>query len=118
MSNEIVLQLDPSPTNGRNSEATFITLKNGRILLVWSKFDTGNHSDFGSCVIAARHSDDEGKTWSSRDEVLVGKEGGSNMMSPSLLRLKDGRIALLTLKKEGHAISMPWIKNLASWVHQ
>jgi hypothetical protein len=38
MSNDIVLQLSPSPTNARNSEATFVTLKSGRILLASEAF--------------------------------------------------------------------------------
>ena len=69
MSNEIVLQLDPTPRNARNSEATFVTLKDGRILVAWSKFVTGNNSDFGAGVIAGRCSSDGGQTWSRKVEV-------------------------------------------------
>src|SRR5436190_1904573 len=100
MKNEIVLQLNPSRRNGRNSEATFVTLKSGRILLAWSKFTSANHSDFGSGMIASRYSDDGGKTWSRRDETLIQQEGAVNVMSPSFLRLKDGRIALHYLRKD------------------
>lgn len=110
MSNDIVLQLNPSPTNARNSEATFITLENGRILLAWSKFIGNDHSDFGSGVIAAHWSDDGGRTWSSDDRVLVQQEGTTNVMSPSFLRLQDGRIALLYLRKDGHHLCMPYIR--------
>jgi len=110
MSNRIVLQLDPTPTNARNSEATFVTLKNGRILLAWSKFIGRDHSDFGSGVIAARWSDDGGRTWSSSDRVLVKKDrAAKNVMSPSLLRLQDGRIALLYLRKVGFHDCMPFM---------
>lgn len=110
MSNEIVLQLNPSPTNARNSEATFVTLKNGRILLAWSKFIGDNHSDFGRGVIAARWSDDGGRTWSTGERVLVRREGATNVMSPSLLRLQDGRIALLYLRKESSRVCVPYIR--------
>lgn len=110
MSNDIVLQLDPSPTNARNSEATFVTLKSGWILLAWSKFIGANHSDFGAGVIAARWSDDGGRTWSTTDRVLVKKDPkATNVMSPSLLRLRDGRIALLYLRKEGMTTCIPWV---------
>ena len=51
------VQLDPGPGNARNSEASFVTLKNGRIVLAWSKFTSDNRTDFGAGVIAARHSD-------------------------------------------------------------
>lgn len=107
----IVLQLDPSPKNARNSEATFITLKSGRILLAWSKFIGNNHSDFGASVIAAHHSDDRGLTWSRKDRVLVPRDrGATTVMSPSFLRLQDGRIALLYLRKVGFTICMPLIR--------
>jgi len=110
MSNEIVLQLDPSPTNARNSEATFVTLRNGRILLAWSKFTGRDHSDFGAGCIAARWSDDGGRTWSGRDRVLVCKDrAATNVMSPSLLRLQDGRIALLYLRKVGFGSCLPFM---------
>lgn len=111
MSNDIVLQLDPSPTNARNSEATFVTLKSGRILLAWSKFIGPNHSDFGSCQIAARWSDDGGRTWSAKDRMLVKQDrGAKNVMSPSFLRLQDGRIALLALRKVGMDLCIPWMR--------
>ena len=111
MKNHVVLQLDPTPRNARNSEATFVTLKGGRILLAWSKFIGNNHSDFGAGVIAARWSDDGGLTWSKQDRVLVKKDRqATNVMSPSLLRLQDGRIALVYLRKEGMNICMPWIR--------
>jgi len=110
MSNRIVLQLDPNPRNARNSEATFVTLANGRILLVWSKFIGRDNSDFGSGVIASRYSDDDGRTWSQRDRVLVEREGTTNVMSPSMLRLQDGRIALVYLRKDGHELCMPYIR--------
>lgn len=111
MSNQVVLQLDPGPNNRRNSEATFVTLKSGRILLYWSKFISDDHSDFGAGVIASRHSDDGGLTWSKKDDVIVRKDrGATNVMSPSLLRLKDGRIALLTLRKEGMGVCLPWMR--------
>lgn len=110
MSNDIVLQLDPSRHNGRNSEATFVTLRSGRVLLAWSRFNSSDHSDFGSCEIAFRFSDDGGRTWSRRDEQMVPNEGSTNVMSPSLLRLKDGRIGLLTLRKDGGHICKPWFR--------
>jgi len=101
--NDIVLQLDPSPTNARNSEAAFVMLKSGRILLIWSKFTGASDSDFGAGEIACKWSDDGGRTWSKKDRTLVKKDRkATNVMSPSALRLKDGRIALLYLRKEGH----------------
>jgi sialidase-1 len=110
MSNRVVLQLDPGPGNRRNSEATLVTLKSGRILLAWSKFIGDDHSDFGAGVIATRYSDDGGQTWSADDRVLIRKDRrATNVMSPSFLRLQDGRIALLFLRKEGMSVCIPMI---------
>ena len=43
--NEITLQLSPQPGNSRNSEGAFISLKNGRLVFVWSKYITNNYDD-------------------------------------------------------------------------
>lgn len=106
---KIVLQLDPTPEHSRHSEASFVTLKSGRIIFAWSKF-SGSNSDFGEAVIATRYSDDGGKTWSNKDKILIHKEGTTNVMSPSLLRLEDGRIAIVYLRKDGKKLCMPYYR--------
>ncbi|MCX7705198.1 MAG: glycoside hydrolase [bacterium] len=106
---KIVLQIDPTDQNPRHSEASFITLKSGRIVFAWSKF-SGSTSDFAEAVIATKYSDDDGKTWSREDKVLIQKEGTTNVMSPSLLRLQDGKIAVVYLRKDGRKICMPYIR--------
>jgi hypothetical protein len=101
MNNEIVLQLDPVPGNARNSEGAFVTLKDGRILFAWSKFLSEQGGDHEPSVIACRTSSDEGRTWTNEDRVLVQPEGEAhNVMSVSLLRLQNERIALLYLGKK------------------
>ena len=57
----------------------------------------GGGSDHAAGHIAARFSDDGGRTWSEKDVVLVTREGDFNVMSVSLLRLQSGEIALLLL---------------------
>ncbi len=99
MSNQTVLQLDPTPANSRNSEGSFITLKDGSILFAYTKYE-GDHEDHGSAVIASRISTDQGKTWSTDDRILIHKEGQLNVMSVTFLRLNDGRIALFNLRKD------------------
>ncbi len=106
---KIVLQIDPTDQNPRHSEASFITLKSGRIVFAWSKF-YGSNSDFGEAVIATRYSDDEGITWSEQDKILIQKEGTTNVMSPSLLRLQDGKIAIVYLRKDGKKLCMPYFR--------
>lgn len=106
---KIVLDLPQTPENGRNSEAAFITLSSGSIILVWSNFIGCDNSDFVAGVIAAKYSDD-GKTWAKDDRVLIQKEGTTNVMSPSLLRLQDGRIAIFYLRKDGHNSCLPYFR--------
>ncbi len=104
MNNTIVLQLDPAPGNARNSEGAFVTLKNGRLLFAWSKFVSEKGGDHEPSIIVCRTSDDEGRSWTNEDRVLVRPEGDAhNVMSVSLLRLQDGRIALHYLSKTNNA---------------
>lgn len=73
-------------------------LKDGRWLFVYTHF-TGGADDHAKAFLAARASTDGGKTWSHEDTVVVPNEGGFNVMSVSLLRLKSGEIALFYLRK-------------------
>jgi len=91
-----VLDLPPGPGNSRNSEGDFVILKDGRILFAYSKFLAGTGADNDQCVIAARESLDKvGEKWGT-DRIVATNEfvAGGNVMSVSLLRLKDGRLAL------------------------
>jgi hypothetical protein len=92
------LLIAPRPGNGRNSEGDFIQLKDGRLLLVYSKFiGTGDHAP---AELVGRYSSDGGKTWGTNDvQVIARKAGEANLMSVSLLRLQDKRIALLYVQK-------------------
>ena len=115
---QTALTLDPQPGNPRNSEGDFIRLENGRILFAYTHF-TGSASDFGEAHIAARHSDDNGRTWSEQDEIVLPNEGGMNTMSVSFLRLKSGPIAMFYLRKDSRADCRPYVRfstdEAASW---
>lgn len=95
---ETVLQLPPAEGHPRNSEGDLITLKDGRLLFVYSHF-TGGGGDHDQAFLAGRYSSDGGKTWTDKDEVVVEREGDWNVMSVSLLRLKSGAIGLFYLRK-------------------
>lgn len=95
---EIALSLQPTEANPRNSEGDFITLRDGRILLVYTHFD-GGAGDAASSYLAGRYSSDGGKTWTTEDTLILPNEGKQNTMSVSLLRLEDGRIAMFYLRK-------------------
>lgn len=107
----VVLELPSGPGNPRNSEGSFVALEDGRILFAYSRYrgerDWGDHA---TADIAARVSADGGRTWSPEDRILVPNEGRCNVMSASLLRLADGRIALFYLRKNGLQDCRLWMR--------
>ncbi len=96
---KVVLHLEPGKNNSRNSEGDFIQLNDGRILFIYSHFTTGKGGDHDSADLRERISTDGGKTWSDSERVVIKSDDGLNVMSVSLLRLQDGRIALFYLRK-------------------
>lgn len=106
---QVVLELPPSEANPRNSEGDFILLKDGRLLFIYTHF-TGGGADNASAHLAGRISADAGLTWSREDSLILPNEGGENVMSVSLLRLRDGRIALCYLRKNSWEDCRPWIR--------
>lgn len=113
MNNHIVLSLEPSDANGRNSEGAFVTLSDGRILFAYTKFNTDGWDDNDSSIIACRVSSDNGHTWSAEDRVLVELGEAKNVMSVSLLRLQNNRIILHYLRKKETRDGVsctPWLR--------
>ncbi len=93
--------LPPKHGNARNSEGDFARLKDDRILFVFSRYCTDDSDDDARCDIAALYSDDNGQTFPGEPEILVPASAHDtlNLMSPSLLRLQSGRLALFYLCK-------------------
>jgi hypothetical protein len=106
---KVVLRLNPSPENPRNSEGDFITLKDGRILFIYTHFTEGS-GDHAGAYLASRVSSDRGESWSQDDVTVVPNEGGMNVMSVSLLRLLDDRIALFYCLKNSEQDCRPLIR--------
>ncbi len=98
--------LPPGKGNPRNSEGDVLRLRDGRLMLVYTHF-TGGGGDHAAAHLAARFSGDDGATWTAKDEPVVSNEGGMNVMSVSLLRLRDGRAALFYLQKNSLADCRP-----------
>jgi len=105
-----VMQLPPGDNNPRNSEGDFVTLKNGRILFVYSHYTGKSSGDHDPAYLASRYSDDGGKTWSKEDVTVVEREGTMNVMSVSLLRLQNGCIALFYLKINSEMDCIPMMR--------
>jgi hypothetical protein len=96
--NEGVLDINPTHDNPRNSEGSFVTLKSGRILFIYTRFQ-GGAADESPAQLVGIHSDDGGRTWSREPRTVVENPPGANVMSVSLLRLRGGQIVLFYLAK-------------------
>lgn len=107
---EYVLKLLPGNDNPRNSEGDFITLKDGSILFVYSRYSGNSADDHAHAYLAGRYSSDKGKTWTVDDVTIVGQEGIMNVMSVSLLRLQNGEIALFYLRKNSDSDCIPVLR--------
>jgi sialidase-1 len=106
----LALKLQPGTNNPRNSEGDFITLKDGRILFIYSHYTGSSTDDHAPAYLAGRYSKDGGKTWTTEDQLIVEREGDMNVMSVSLLRLKNGKIALFYLKKNSETDCIPQMR--------
>ncbi|MCO8121070.1 exo-alpha-sialidase [Stieleria sp. TO1_6] len=106
---QVALKLMPSVDNPRNSEGDFVTLNDGRMLFVYTRF-SGGGSDHDQAVLASRTSRDQGQTWSADDQIVVANEGDMNVMSVSLLRLADGRLGLFYLVKNSLTDCRPVVR--------
>ncbi|MDF1814439.1 MAG: exo-alpha-sialidase [Verrucomicrobiales bacterium] len=81
----------------RNSEGDIAVLKNGNLLAAWSEFYGGSRDDSAG-RIAAKISNDGGRTWAGK-RTLVENTGAENVMSVSFLRLHTGELLLFYLEK-------------------
>jgi sialidase-1 len=107
--NEIVMEIMATPESPRNTEGSFVTLKDGSLLFAWWHFTGGVGDDSEGCVGMTR-SYDEGRTWSEKTEILVPNWAEQTIGSVSLLRLASGKIALLYLVKHGFHDCRPYIQ--------
>lgn len=103
------LTLAPGNDNPRNSEGDFVQLSDGRILFVYTRF-RGGSSDHDAAELVSRVSRDGGATWSDSDQPVLANEGEWNVMSVSLLRLADGRIALFYMRKNSLSDCRPVVR--------
>lgn len=86
----------------RNTEASIVELRDGRLLLAYSQFYGPPYrwdldDDFWVARISGKTSKDLGRTWSD-DFIIQENNAEVNTMSASLLRLRSGEIALFYMK--------------------
>ena len=106
--NAVVLNLDPSKDNPRNSEGSFARLKSGRLIFYYSQF-YGGAADESPARIVGIHSDDAGRTW-SQPQVILENSAGNNVMSVSLLRLASGKLAFFYVLKNSWLDCRPYVR--------
>ncbi len=97
------------PGNPRNSEADVLRLPDGRLLLAWTRFYSSQGDDWDPAEIAARISEDGGRSWGA-DFVLQENIGRMNVMEPDLLRLASGRILFFFCRKNSPADCLPMLR--------
>lgn len=84
--------------NPRNSEGAFISLDNGDIIYIYSKYKGVSSADDARADLCMLRSRDGGNTF-GEDKIILTCEGEDavNMMSLSLLRMNNGDIGLFYL---------------------
>lgn len=110
--NRMVLTVQPTAANPRNSEGSFATLSSGRILFCYTSYYGGQGEDHGPARIVAMHSDDRGLTWSA-PRTVVENEGRYNVMSVSLLRAASGKLHMAYLVKNDWLDCRPYLRTSA-----
>jgi sialidase-1 len=97
-----VFEMPPAEGNPRNSEGAFIELSDGRLMFVYSHYIGDSYADDAAAAIAKCYSSDRGETWSQRQIIVMPDEHKvRNIMSVSLLRMKNGDIGLFYLIRYG-----------------
>ncbi|MBQ6619513.1 MAG: exo-alpha-sialidase [Thermoguttaceae bacterium] len=107
---EEVLNLPVGPNNLRNSEGDFVILDDGTILHVYTHYFGDSGEDHATAHLMSRSSSDGGKTWTTEDKLEVEIEGKLNVMSVTLRRLADGRIAIFYMVKDSPADGRPYMR--------
>jgi len=112
-----VLFLQTGEGNPRNGEGTFARLSDGRIMCAFTQYYGTDWSDHAIARICACYSSDEGESWSEPRIVLEKDEKAENIMSPSLFRMKNGKLGIIYLRKEKMADNgitcMPYFRCLS-----
>jgi hypothetical protein len=97
--------------NPRNGEGSFIRLKDGRIMFAHTHYYGEAWTDHAIARIEAIYSSDEGESWSESSVLLEKDSDALNIMSVSLIRLENGDLGMLYVRKSlinNDVICMPY----------
>ena len=92
--------LNTGVDNPRNGEGTFARLQDGTILHVYTEYYGDTWADCSTARLSAVTSSDEGESWSAPYIIIERDETALNYMSPTLLRLPNGDLGMVILRKE------------------
>ena len=112
----IVAEFGPSKEkkNPRNSEGAFISLKDGSVMFVYSRFKGKGCEDWEASDICAVVSRDGGRSF-GEERILLTCEGenGVNIMSLSLLDMENGDIGLFYLVRHTYTMMQMYVRRSA-----
>lgn len=95
-----ICDLAPDEYNNRNSEGAFVTLKNGDILFIYTRYRGNGYGDECTADLYGMISCDGGESFGSPFPVLTCESAvADNIMSVSLLRMENGDIGMFYLQK-------------------
>lgn len=104
-----VLFLHTDKKTPRNGEGSFLRLKDGAIFFAYTKFSGNEWHDDASADIASLTSFDGGETWEDARIIIPHDETSKNLMCPSLIRMNNGDVGIIFLKKmKDSANAVPW----------
>ena len=107
-----VLFLETNDTVSRMGEGAMIRTKDGAILFAYTKYESNRH-DHGTAQIAARCSYDEGEHWGEEFILLTRENDDINIMSVSLMRMRNGDLGMFYLRKwdkDGLVLCTPMLR--------
>lgn len=102
LKSKVVWESGPKPGNPRNSEGSMVELADGSLLFVYSCYTGEEYADEAVASLASIRSSDGGESWST-PQLFIGPErfGALNVMSPTILRLASGKLALFFMVRHG-----------------
>ncbi len=105
----VLLELAPSIGNPRNSEGAFIPIKDG-IMFIYTSFYGETARDHTSADLSVIYSYDGGNTFTEPKKLFKASDfNAMNLMSVSLLPLKNGSIALFFLLRRSFEDMQPCV---------
>ena len=91
----IIKTFTPDENYARHSEGDFIRLRDGSIMLIYTRYFGGSHRDDADAALAVSYSYDNGESWTEPETLFHPSQFGvTNIMSVTLMRMQNGDIGL------------------------